>query len=44
MRGREEPEKKWKELETIAKMKNKDFAGVIVPYSEDHIVGEYNGL
>jgi len=43
-KGRQGTEIKWRELESIAASKNKNFQRPEIPYSEEHIVGEHNGL
>jgi len=37
-------ENKWKDLETQAMRKNKNFVSPDIPYSDSHIVGQHNGL
>ena len=44
MTKRQVHEKQWRELESQAAIKNKNFVRPDIPYSEEHIVGEHNGL
>lgn len=41
---RVEAEHKWKLIEEHAKQKFKDFKVPVLPYKDDHIVGEHNGV
>jgi serine/threonine-protein phosphatase 2A regulatory subunit B' len=41
---RKTSENKWKELEQAAASKNKNMVRPEIPYSQNHIVGEHNGL